>query len=125
MTHDEREQLRSALRDKLRMQSHINRSREEIATLTAGDEFEQLQLASDRDVLLHHVSQESAELHEMHDALRRLEDETYGDCLACGTGIPSKRLLAIPWVAYCIRCQEEIEQRSGKLVDENLERLAA
>ena len=125
MTQGERDQLISALRAKLRMHSHINRSREEVAALTAGDEFERLQLASDRDVLIQHVSQESAELHDMHDALRRLEDETYGYCLACEIEIPPKRLSAIPWVAYCIGCQEEIERRSAEWVDEDLEGLAA
>jgi DnaK suppressor protein len=109
MTQEKRGELMNTLKARIKMYSHINRNCEEIATLTAGDEFERLQLASDRDVLLHHVSQESAMLREMNDALQRLEDGTYGYCVACKEEIPPKRLSAIPWVAYCVHCQEQIE----------------
>ena len=110
---DKNERLIDVLKAKVKMYSHINRSREEIATLTTGDEFERLQLASDRDVILHHVSQESAILHEIHDSLLRLENGTYGLCVSCEGEISQNRLSAIPWAANCMQCQDQIE-RSNK-----------
>ena len=122
---DKNERLIDVLKTKVKMYSHINRSREEIAMLTAGDEFERLQLASDRDVILHHVSQESAILHEMHDALLRLENGTYGFCVSCDAEISQNRLLAIPWAANCVQCQEQIERSNKAGSYESLKQIAA
>ena len=49
-------------------------------------------------------------------ALGRLNDGTYGECLMCGDEISRKRLEAVPWAPYCIRCQERIE--SGEMEEE-------
>jgi RNA polymerase-binding transcription factor len=32
----------------------------------------------------------------------------YGICLSCGEAIPAKRLQAVPWAKYCVKCQEKI-----------------
>jgi len=38
--------------------------------------------------------------------LERIEDRTYGQCLRCDQAISPRRLEAVPWAAFCIRCQE-------------------
>lgn len=43
-------------------------------------------------------------LSEIDDAFRRIEDGTYGICEGAGEQIPKKRLEAIPWARYCVRC---------------------
>lgn len=43
------------------------------------------------------------------DALQRIEDGTYEECQNCGDPIGERRLQAIPWAAFCIDCQEELE----------------
>lgn len=43
-------------------------------------------------------------LSEIDDAFRRIEDGTYGICEGAGEQIPKKRLEAIPWARYCMRC---------------------
>lgn len=40
------------------------------------------------------------------EAFVRLKDGTYGVCTNCGATIGEKRLLAVPWTAFCIDCQE-------------------
>ncbi|HEU5305804.1 MAG TPA: TraR/DksA family transcriptional regulator [Acidimicrobiia bacterium] len=45
-------------------------------------------------------------LAELNDALRRLDDGTYGICERCGKPIPMARLEALPQVRLCIECQE-------------------
>jgi DnaK suppressor protein len=39
-------------------------------------------------------------------ALQRMEDGTYGTCLACDNPISVNRLQAVPWAELCLRCQE-------------------
>ena len=55
---------------------------------------------------------ERALLTEVEDALKRIEDGTYGNCVVCGQPIPEKRLEAIPWASRCVKDQEELEQRN-------------
>jgi RNA polymerase-binding protein DksA len=46
-----------------------------------------------------------ARLHEIEEALRKLDAGTYGLCEKCGRVIPSERLEAIPHTTYCINCK--------------------
>lgn len=43
-------------------------------------------------------------LSEIDDALNRIESGAYGICEGAGERIPKKRLEAIPWARYCVRC---------------------
>src|SRR5258708_5969328 len=43
---------------------------------------------------------------QVQDALRRIEEGTYGKCLDCGRDIEPARLEAIPWAEYCLKDQE-------------------
>jgi DnaK suppressor protein len=59
-------------------------------------------------------------LREIADALLRLDHGTYGVCMECEEPISQKRLDAVPWARYCVKCQEMIAARiaSGDEVDE-------
>jgi DnaK suppressor protein len=50
-------------------------------------------------------SGDRATLQMINEALERIEDKTYGVCEHCGDPIQPKRLDAVPWALYCIRCQ--------------------
>ena len=43
-------------------------------------------------------------------ALARIEQGTFGVCVSCGDDINPRRLDALPWTQYCLRCQQEVEQ---------------
>ncbi|HEX6803791.1 MAG TPA: TraR/DksA family transcriptional regulator [Terriglobales bacterium] len=43
-------------------------------------------------------------------ARERMLEGTYGKCAECGGEIGTKRLQAIPWARYCVKCQEKAEQ---------------
>jgi DnaK suppressor protein len=47
-------------------------------------------------------------LREVEDALRRVQGSTYGVCAECAEAISPKRLEAVPWAKFCVRCQELI-----------------
>ena len=49
----------------------------------------------------------------VNEALDRLEQGEFGDCLNCEEPIGRKRLEALPWARLCIDCQE-LEEK-GKL----------
>jgi DnaK suppressor protein len=59
-------------------------------------------------------------LREISDALERIQHGTYGVCLECEEPISVKRLDAVPWARYCVRCQEKIAARIalGEQVDD-------
>ena len=47
---------------------------------------------------------------QVKDALRRIEEGTYGKCLDCGRDIEPARLEAIPWAEYCLSDREKRDQ---------------
>lgn len=44
------------------------------------------------------------EIHEIREALLRIERGEYGTCTACGEPINPKRLEALPTATRCIKC---------------------
>lgn len=56
---------------------------------------------------------DSAVLAAVRAALRRIDDGTYGRCAVDGKPIDENRLDAVPWTAYCLEHQTELEGRAG------------
>jgi DnaK suppressor protein len=52
---------------------------------------------------------DSAELTEVRDALKRIEDGTFGKCIVDGGPIEPQRLEASPWTPYCLKHQQQLE----------------
>ena len=51
------------------------------------------------------------------EALRRIEAGEYGECVNCGEPVLEKRLDAVPWARYCLKCQD-LQERGLLNVDE-------
>lgn len=66
--------------------------------------------AYDRDFALSLLSKEQDALYEIEEALKRLDNGTYGTCEMCGKPIPQARLEALPFARYTIDCQSEYER---------------
>lgn len=49
-------------------------------------------------------------LSQIEEALQRIRDEEYGVCSNCDKEIGPKRLEALPWVRFCITCQDLSER---------------
>ena len=49
----------------------------------------------------------SQTLIQVRDALKRIENGTYGKCAICGRPIEAARLEAVPWAQYCLADQEK------------------
>jgi phosphoserine phosphatase RsbU/P len=51
-------------------------------------------------------------LHEVDDAVRRMDEGTYGICEGCRGSVEKERLIADPLVQLCLDCLSEEEQRA-------------
>jgi len=47
---------------------------------------------------------------EIHEALKRIQEGTYGICEGTGEPIPKMRLKGIPWARYCVKFAELVEK---------------
>jgi RNA polymerase-binding protein DksA len=57
------------------------------------------------------LANENELLREIDEALRRIDNGTYGVCLGTNTHIRKRRLRAKPWAKYCIEYARELELR--------------
>ncbi|MGQ9663120.1 MAG: TraR/DksA family transcriptional regulator [Kiritimatiellia bacterium] len=69
--------------------------------------------AFDRQFALNLASSENESVHDIEEALLRLDEGTYGICDVCNSVIERQRLEALPFVRTCIKCQAEREKRQG------------
>jgi len=101
------------------------RNRDGIVIQKSADQMDEIQFASERDLVIRNVDRESRLLRQVKAALRRLQHGSFGICVACEAPIGPKRLAAVPWAPRCIQCQEAAD-RDGQERDESVgETLAA
>ena len=53
---------------------------------------------------------ESSILLHIEEALKRIEDDNFGECEDCEKSIPKARLNAIPYASRCVKCASEQEK---------------
>jgi len=66
--------------------------------------------AYDRDFALSMLSKEQGSLYEIDEALKRVEDGSYGVCDLCQKPIKHERLEALPFTRYTVDCQADLEK---------------
>jgi DnaK suppressor protein len=74
------------------------------------DEMDQTERAAEQELAIQGLNRRSKLLQNIQAALRRIEDRTFGRCIHCEEAIAQKRLAAVPWTPFCIRCQEAIDR---------------
>jgi DnaK suppressor protein len=74
------------------------------------DEGDRANTSLAREIDLGQKSRDRALLASVDAALKRISEGTFGLCLNCEQEINAKRLEAVPWVRYCITCQELIDE---------------
>jgi len=65
----------------------------------------------DREFSLGLASNDRQVLYELDDAMKRIEDGSFGVCEDCNSIISKVRLKAVPYARLCIKCQEKREKR--------------
>lgn len=75
-----------------------------------GDFYDHASNDRDRELALMLADREREKLTYVDDALKRLENDTYGICESCEEEIDRERLLAMPFTKLCLSCQEDLER---------------
>ena len=122
MTQTEINKYKAILEAKQAELSAGLRNREDIAIEKTPDAIDEVQLAGERELAIRNLDRESNLLRNVKGALVRIADGSYGVCMHCEEDIKIKRLDAVPWTKYCIKCQEaadrhEFETETGDSVE--------
>jgi len=96
-----------AERDRL---MECDRSNPETSRVKLDDLTDAASEESQLSVSLVTTSAVQATISEVMDAIRRIENGTYGICEVTGKPIEEKRLQAIPWARYSLEGQQELER---------------
>ena len=64
----------------------------------------------DRELSLNIAGGEQEIVYDIDDALKRIEEGSFGQCISCSKKIPQKRLNAVPYAKYCIQCKSKEEK---------------
>ncbi len=65
----------------------------------------------DREFSLGRASNEREVIYELDDALKKIEEGTFGICEECKSLITKVRLRAVPYARLCVKCQQKKEKR--------------
>lgn len=77
---------------------------------TIGDSADEASVSITQNLLNVTSSKNRQTLMGIESALRRIEENSFGNCVACGCVIEQKRLEALPWASMCIKCKTENEK---------------
>jgi len=117
MTKNELNKYKTLLETKQAELAGGLRNREGIAIEKTADALDEVQLAGERELAIRNLDRESNMLRNVRGALSRIADGSYGTCLHCEEEISPKRLNAVPWTAYCIKCQEAADRHEFETID--------
>ena len=96
---------------------NLNRSQRDASGDLSGYSFHMADMATDnfdREFSLDLASTEQTILNRIDEALKKIDDGTYGICEDCGKPISFKRLKAVPYAKLCIKCKEDEEKRTRR-----------
>jgi DnaK suppressor protein len=102
---DKEQELSAAI---LRLESEARDSR----VAEVGDTGDRATSSENKSEAFQEGTVEWQMLTEVRDALRRIEDGTYGRCIECGREIDIARLEAVPWTPYCLEDQEKHDRQA-------------
>jgi DnaK suppressor protein len=91
--------------------------RDGIAIEKTPDVFDEVGLATERELMTRNLERESKLLRDVRAAMKRIEEGSYRTCLNCQKEISKKRLNAVPWTSLCIDCQELDDRRRRQGAD--------
>lgn len=113
MTKTQIKKFKKVLEAKQAELLHVLRNREAIAIEKSADALDEVQHATERELAIQNLDRESNLLRLVRLALRRINEGSYGICMHCEEPINPRRLAAVPWAPYCIRCQEAADRNEG------------
>ena len=110
MTKTEVQRFRGILKARVVELERFAHQRDGIVVERSADQLDEIQAALQRALAVCNLDREFTQLRDARAALRRIEDGSFGTCQECGEDIHPKRLAAVPWATFCIRCQEAVDR---------------
>jgi RNA polymerase-binding transcription factor DksA len=101
------DQMQSVAQDSLRSRAENNE-----ASAVGQHQADAGSDAYEKDFALSLLSQEQDALYEIEEALKRIENGTYGICEMSSKPIPHARLEAIPFARFTVDCQQQLEKEN-------------
>ncbi|MGD0277636.1 MAG: RNA polymerase-binding protein DksA [Syntrophales bacterium] len=113
MTSDKLQFFRYMLQQKIN--ELLDEAEKTVSEMTNGkdnfpDPNDRATLESDRNFELRIRDRERKLIVKLQEAIKRIDDKTYGICEMCGGQISEKRLLARPVTTHCIDCKSKMEK---------------
>jgi len=110
---DQREHFKQVLETRIAELDHAVAAAEQETregTVKHADLADQAASEYERQALVHKATTARQMLKNFTQALERMRQGAFGECAECGGDIELKRLEAIPWARYCVKCQEARER---------------
>ena len=117
MTNIDLNRYRSVLEAKQAELVRLLRNRDGIAIERCPDALDEVQHATERELVVLNLDRDSNLLRNVRGALRLIAEGNFGVCVQCEEDISPKRLAALPWTPFCIGCQEIADRSQGGTAD--------
>jgi RNA polymerase-binding protein DksA len=92
----------------------LKKSQKDAAGDISGYTYHMADIATDtydREFSLSLASNERKVVYEIDDAIKKIEEGTYGICEGCKRLIAKTRLKALPYARLCLKCQQALEKK--------------
>ena len=106
MTKTELNRFQDVLNTMIMKLEQLVRHRDCIRIERTADQLEEIQQASEYALAVHNLDRQFNQLRNAHVAIIRIHAGSFGKCQKCDADIHPKRLAALPWTPFCLRCQE-------------------
>lgn len=115
MNRKEKNQIKKKLLNEkeeiLKKLSEFRNEGKEIEPGVAQDVIDKAESSYAKEFLFELSDAERKLLIQIDNALKKIERDDFGICEMCQKEISIKRLNAVPWTPYCIKCQEKQEKK--------------
>lgn len=115
------ELIRNELMESMAYIENVTKEQSVGARESSGDlssyAYHQADQGSDTNLMEHTammLESEREKIRLLNDAMRRIQDGTFGICEMCGELISDQRLEILPYATLCINCKEKMEEKKRK-----------
>jgi DnaK suppressor protein len=78
------------------------------------DSVDQASAETDKSFVLQMKNRDRDVLWQIDEAIRRMDEGSFGDCERCGESISEGRIEAFPFTTLCIDCKAELESEEHR-----------